>query len=207
MSESLHSQEYDGCSVRTLQLTDLPCTLLQEIYGWAPNLVCTHTAVCKWFKEILPESKAVELRVLKRRGVDVEYVKRFSNSAQRIHLTIHDHNPSFDNCVMRTVLSTFSPSVGNILSLDLAGALFVRCSCGVEPEKQEELDRARERVVFYITAIVKYATRLESLSIRDNGLSDQLCMMLAAGLSEHTGLKSLDLSNNRRETCSLNQFD
>lgn len=202
MSQTSEEQE-ERHTARTLQLTDLPCTLLQEIYGWAPQLVCRHTAVCKWFQDVLPESKAVELRVLKRRGVNVEYMKRFCSSAQRIHLIIHDHNPSFDNCIMRSVLSTFSSCVGNIISLDLAGALFVRCYCGVEPEKQEELDRARERVVFYITAMVKYATRLENLSIKDNGLSDQLCMMLAAGLSEHTGLRSLDLSNNRPVVCLM----
>ena len=61
----------------------------------------------------------------------------------------------------------------------------------------DELERARERVVFLVTAFVKYATRLENLSIKDNCLPDQSCMMLAAGLSERTGLKSLDLSNNR----------
>ena len=186
----------ESCS-RRLQLMDLPCTLLQEIYGWAPQLVCRHTAVCKWFYDALPQSKAVELRVLRRRGVNIEYLARFFNTAQRIHLVVQDHNPSFDRCVMRQIIATFSQSVENLVSVDLSGALYVRCQCGMEAEKRDEIEKSRERVVFYITALVKYATRLENLSVKDNGLLDQSCMMLAAGLSERTGLRSLDLSNNR----------
>jgi hypothetical protein len=175
--------------------------LLQEIYGWVPQLVCSHTAVCKWFHDIIPESKAVELRVLRRRGVKEGYLKRFFCNSQRIQLVVRDHNPSFEACIMRNVITLFSPVVSNIVSLDLSGALMIRCPCGLDPEKRDELERARERAVFYTTALIKYASRLEVLSVKDNGLTDQSCMMLTAGLSERTGLRELDLSNNRCDTC------
>eukprot|EP00291_Cryptomonas_curvata_P015129 CAMPEP_0172152216 /NCGR_PEP_ID=MMETSP1050-20130122/709_1 /TAXON_ID=233186 /ORGANISM="Cryptomonas curvata, Strain CCAP979/52" /LENGTH=387 /DNA_ID=CAMNT_0012820503 /DNA_START=67 /DNA_END=1227 /DNA_ORIENTATION=+ len=190
-------------SIRKLQLTDLPCTLLQEIYGWVPHYVCSHTAVCKWFNDILPESKAVELRVLRRRGVREQYLKRFFCNSQRVHLVVRDHNPNFESCVMRSIISLFSPAVGNLISIDLSGALMVRCPCGLDPDKRDELEKARERVVFYTTALIKYATRLEVLSVKDNGLSDQSCMMLTAGLSERTGLRELDLSNNRFQVMGI----
>jgi hypothetical protein len=183
--------------IRRLQLTDLPCTLLQEIYGWVPHLVCSHTAVCKWFNDILPESKAVELRVLRRRGLRGDYLKRFFRNSQRIHLVVRDHNQDFEACVMRNIILLFSSAVGNIVSLDLSGALLVRCPCGLDPEKRDELEKARERVVFYTAALIKHATHLRVLSVKDNGLSDQSCMLLTAGLSERTGLRELDLSNNR----------
>ncbi len=126
-----------------------------------------------------------------------EYLKRFFGNSQRIHLVVRDHNPSFESCVMRNVILLFSPAVGNIVSLDLSGALMVRCPCGLDSEKRDELEKARERFVYYTTTLIKYATRLEVLSVKDNGLSDQSCMMLTAGLSERTGLRELDLSNNR----------
>jgi hypothetical protein len=71
------------------------------------------------------------------------------------------------------------------------------------PEKVEELNKSRDRVIFYTTALIKYATWLESFCIKDNGLPDQSCMMLSAGLSERTGLKELDFSNNRQVVCGV----
>ncbi len=178
-------------------ILDLPASVLQEIYGWVPERVCSDTVVCKWFRETLPESKAVELRVLRGRGVNEEYIKRFSSNNQRIWFVCKDHKKSFDSCIMRSLLSVLSDVIANVVSLDFSGLLYERFP--VSP-KDEETDSATKRIVFYITAFVRNAPNLERIVLKQNDIPDMLAAMIVAGLAERTGLKEIDVSNTGFDT-------
>ena len=175
-------------------ILDLPCPILQEIYGWAPEYVCTHTAVCKWFNEVLPEAKMIQLRVLRGRGVSEDYMKRFSGKNQRIWLVVRDYNISFDLCVMRALISVFESTIANVVTLDFTGMLHEKFPT---TENIDGTEKAQNRIGFYITGLVKHATNLERLILKQNNFSDQMGTMIAAGLSERSGLKEIDLSFNR----------
>ena len=183
----------------TRNIVDLPGPILQEIYGFVPELVCSHTAVCKWFFEVLPESKAVELRVLRGRGVREDYMRRFSSKDQKILLVVRDHNKNFDFCIVRALLSVFESTIANVVSMDFTGMLSEKFLT----DQDDETEKARNRIGFYITGLVKHATNLERLILKQNDFSDKMGTMIAAGMSERSGLKEVDLSFNRFENYAV----
>jgi hypothetical protein len=150
--------------------------------------------VCKLFREILPESKAVELRVLRGRRVDEEYMKRLSGKNQRVWLTVNHYNKEFESCKMRSMLSVFEDTIANVVSFDFTNLLFDICTCNFT---DKVIENSRNRIMLYIIGLVKNAPNLERLILKNNALTDQWGALIFAALAEHTTLTELDLSRNR----------